>query len=352
MKCLFLAAALLISGCATVPPQQVAPISEPDLRATIATLASDAFEGRMAGTPGEARTIAYIADRFRAAGLTSGSRGPTLYLDPFVVAAKPKPKPNAPLVPGIPASQAEFMAHMVRLGSFTSHNVIGVARGRRPDGKAVVLMAHWDHLGLCAPKAEDKICNGAVDNASGVAAIIAVAEQVARLGLDRDVWFVATGAEEWGLLGARAFADRPPLPLTSIIAGFNLDTIAIAAAGSKVAMVAQPNSRLEYLVKDSALAMGRGWDGDREADNFLRRQDGWALAERGVPMVMVGGSFSNMALLKRFFAGSYHGPDDELRPDTDLGGAVDDANLHVELVRRAASRHFAPPSARVPQLGR
>lgn len=350
MKRLIAAAALLITGCTTVPPPQVSTIGDLDLRATITTLSSDDFEGRMAGTPGEAKTIAYIADRFRAAGLASGASGPTPFLDPFVVAAKPKS--NAASAPGIPASQLEFMAHMARLGSFTSHNVIGVARGRRPDGKAVVLMAHWDHLGLCAPKAADKICNGAVDNASGVAAIIAVAEKVVRMGLDRDVWFVATGAEEWGLLGARAFADKPPLPLADIAAGFNLDTVAIAPAGAKVAMVSSPNSRLEYLVKDAALAMRRGWDGDREADNFLRRQDGWALAERGVPMVMAGGSFSNLALLKHFLAGGYHGPEDELGPNTDLGGAVDDANLHVELVRRAASRHFAPPSTRVPQLGR
>ena len=347
MKWLVSAAALLVSGCASIPPPPISRISESELRATIATLASDEFEGRMAGTRGEAKTIAYIADRLRAAGLTSGARGPTAYLDPFAVLARPAPKPN----PAHPPTQAEFLAHAARLGAFTSHNVIGVARGRRPDGKAVLLMAHWDHLGICAPKAADMICNGAVDNASGVAAIIAVAEKVAGMNLDRDVWFVATGAEEWGLLGARAFADQPPLPLSSIVAGFNLDTIAIAPAGAKVAMVARRNSPLEILVKASARAMRRGWDGDRQADNFLRRQDGWVLAERNVPMVMAGGSFSNMALVKRFLAGGYHGPDDELRPDTDLGGAVDDSNLHVELVRRAASRHFAPPSTRVPQLG-
>ena len=349
MRRLIAAAAALLAGCATVPPlSPVSPIAEPEIRATIATLASDAFEGRMSGTAGEAKTIAFIADRFRIAGLTSGSRGLRPYLDPFAIVAKPLPKTN----PAIPESQAEFLAHRARLGSFTSHNVIGVARGRRPDGKAVVLMAHWDHLGLCAPKAADKICNGAIDNASGVAAIIAVAEKVAQMGLDRDVWFVATGAEEWGLLGARAFADKPPLPLTSIVAGFNLDTIAIAPAGAKVAMVAPPRSRLEALVKSSASAVGRAWDGDHQADNFLRRQDGWVLAERGVPMVMAGGSFSNTALLKRFLAGGYHGPDDELRADTDLGGAVDDSNLHLELVRRAASRKFLPPTVRAPQLGR
>ncbi|MEO5578811.1 MAG: M20/M25/M40 family metallo-hydrolase [Sphingomicrobium sp.] len=348
MRQLLISALLLLAGCATVPPASQAPaIGEPELRATIATLSSDAFEGRMAGTAGETKTIAFIAGRFRAAGLTSGGRGSTPYLDPFVIVAKSVPK----AAPNMPPAQAEFLAHMARLGSFTSHNVIGVARGRRPDDRAVVLMAHWDHLGICAPAAADRICNGAVDNASGVAAIIAVAERVALMGLDRDVWFVATGAEEWGLLGAKAFADRPPLPLASIIAGFNLDTIAIASAGEKVAMVAPPNSRLEYLVKDAARAVGRAWDGDNEADNFLRRQDGWALAERGVPMVMAGGSFSDFGQLKRFLAGAYHGPNDHLRAETDLGGAVDDANLHVELVRRAASRRFSATSARVPQLG-
>lgn len=331
------ATAALLAGCATVPPPKPSAISERDLRGTIAVLASDGFEGRMAGTEGEAKTIAYIAARFRAAGLTSGARGPAPYLDPFQIVAKPAPNPSkAPLT-----SQQEFVAHMARLGSFTSHNVVGIARGRHPDGKAVLLMAHWDHLGICAPAASDRICNGAVDNASGVAAIIAVAEKVAMLGLDRDVWFVATGAEEWGLLGARAFADRPPLPLASIVAAFNLDTIAIASAGSNVAMVAAPHARLEPLVKLAATTMRRSYDSDHEADNFLRRQDGWVLAERGVPMVMAGGSFHDLALLNRFLKADYHNPSDELRPATDLGGATDDANLHVELVRRAASRKFS-----------
>jgi len=345
-RLLFAAAAILVAGCATVPPPRQATISQSDLRDTIATLASDGFEGRMAGTAGEAKTIAFIADRFRAAGLTSGARGPVPYLDPFVIVAKSTPKP------GGSSAQAIFSANMAKLGSFTSHNVIGVARGRHPDGKAVLLMAHWDHLGICAPLAADRICNGAIDNASGVAAIIAVAEKIAKLGLDRDVWFVATGAEEWGLLGARAFADKPPLPLASIVAGFNLDTIAIAPAGSRVAMVAPPHARLEAIIRLAAQALGRGFDGDHEADNFLRRQDGWILAERGVPMVMAGGSFSDLTLLNRFLKSDYHQPSDELRPGTDLGGATDDANLHVELVLRAASRNFSAPETRTPMLGK
>ncbi len=340
MRFLTIVLAALLAGCATVPPPKLPGITEAELRGTIAALASDSFEGRMAGTAGEAKTIAFLADRFRAAELTNGARGPVPFLDPFAIVARPV-KP-VPLHPAAPSAQDVFVNHIQSLGNLTSHNVIGVVRGRHPDGKAVLLMAHWDHLGICAPLAADKICNGAIDNASGVAVLVAVAGKVAHMGLDRDVWFIATGAEEWGLLGAQAFADKPPFPLASIVAGFNLDTIAIAPAGARVALIAPPHARLEPLVKLAASTMQRGWDGDHEADSFLRRQDGWVLAERGVPMVMAGGSFSDLKLLNAFLKSDYHQPSDELRASTDLGGATDDANLHVELVRRAASRYFSP----------
>lgn len=334
-------ALFVLGGCATVAPVSTTVITDQELRSTVAVLAGDDFEGRMAGTSGEAKTIAFLADRFRAAGLDNGARGPTPYLDPFVVepAKKPLPAGNARL----PGGQHVFLEAMNAAGRFTSHNVVGVARGAHPDGKAVVVMAHWDHLGICRPPGEqDRICNGAVDNASGVAALVAVAERVARMRLDRDVWFVATGAEEWGLLGAEAWADRPPVKLFSIVAGFNLDTIAIAAKGAPVAIVASDNSPLAPLARQAAARLGRTWDGDNEAKGFLERQDGWALARHQVPIIMAGGSFSDLKPLMKFLADDYHGPDDELTPSLDLGGAADDANLHVELVRLAASRRFKP----------
>jgi hypothetical protein len=346
MKRLLLCLLPLLASCATtreVPPP--APISEAELRASIAVLASDSFEGRMAGTAGGEKAAAYIADRFRAAGLNQVS------LQPFKVDRAPTPLP--PPTAKLPAGQRLFAEMMNKRGAFTAHNVVGKVPGRAPDGRAVVIMAHYDHLGLCAAEtASDRICNGAVDNASGVAAVIAVAERVAKMRLDRDVWFVATDAEEWGLLGAKAFAERPPLPLGQIVAGFNLDTIAVPPRGMPVAMLAVKNSPLEELVRAAAATMGRAWDGDDEAAGLLERQDGWALAQRGVPMIMAGGSFSDLKRLNAFLAAAYHAPDDELRADTDLGGATEDANLHVELVRRAASRTLLPSFGAVPQIGR
>ena len=341
---------LLLAGCATrrdAPPPPP-PITEAEMRGAIGVLASDAFEGRMPGTPGGDKAAAYIAERFAAAGLDSMPGG---FLQPFKVDRSPTPLP-APSVQ-LPAGQRLFQEQMNNKGAFTAHNIVAKVPGHVPDGRVVVVMAHYDHLGLCAPEGSaDRVCNGAVDNASGVAAVIAVADRVAKMRLDRDVWFVATSAEEWGLLGAKAFADSPPVPLGRIIAGFNLDTIATAPKGAPVAMVAAKGAPLEALVRVSAAAMGRPWDGDGEAAGFLERQDGWALAKRGVPMIMAGGSFSDLKRLQAFLGAAYHSPEDELCADTELGGAVEDANLHVELVRRAASRSLLPSFGAVPQLGR
>ena len=344
----FLVAFLLLAGCATPRLAPPPPIEEAELRATIAVISADEMEGRMPGTPGELKSAAYIAERFRAAGLASPRGG---YLQPFQIVRATKALPAETVK--LPSGQRFFLEQLNRRTQLTAYNVVGKVPGRLPDGRAVLVMAHYDHLGLCMPEgAADRICNGAVDNGSGVAALIAIAKRVARLRLDRDVWFVATSAEEWGLLGAKAFATSPPLPLGSIIAGFNLDTIAVAPRGMPVAIVAAEASPLEQLVRDSARAMGRAFDGDKEAAPFLKRQDGWALAERGVPMIMAGGSFSDMKRLQAFLDAAYHSPDDELGPETMMGGAVEDANLHVELVRRAASRGLLPSFAQVPNLGR
>jgi len=344
-----LALALLLAGCATTPPAAPPPlVTEAAMRATIAALSSDDFQGRRAGTAGADRAAAYIAERFRAAGLREAPGG---YLMPFTVDRKPTALPDAKTK--LPPGQLYFTQQMNKRRAFVAHNVVGMVPGRASDGRAVIVMAHYDHLGICAPEgAADRICNGAVDNASGTAALVAVAENVTKMRLDRDVWFVATSAEEWGLLGAKAFADSPPLPLASIIAGFNLDTIAVAPSGAPVAMVAAKGVGLEPLVRDAARTMNRAWDGDDEAASFLQRQDGWALAQHGVPMIMAGGSFSDFKLLRAFLDSTYHSPADELLPGTPLGGAVDDANLHVELVRRAASRSLYPSFAAVPHLGR
>ena len=221
---------------------------------------------------------------------------------------------------------------------FSSSNVLGRIRGSGAGGEAILFLGHWDHLGRCGAEGEaDRICNGAVDNASGIAALIEIARRLARGPRPkRDILFLATTAEESGLLGAEHFAAKPPVPLGSIVAALNLDTIAIAPRGERVAVLGRGHAPLDRAIAEAVAEAGREQDHDGEADSFVQRQDGWALARAGVPAVMVGGSFSDMAKLQAFIGGAYHGASDNPDAELILGGAAEDADLMVLLARRLA----------------
>ncbi len=220
---------------------------------------------------------------------------------------------------------------------FTSSNVLGLIPGAVRGSGAVVLMSHWDHLGQCAPGTSDPMCNGAVDNASGVALTLELASRLRASGPhDRDIYVLATSAEEAGLLGAKAFAKSPPISPEDIVAVFNFDMVAIAPEGSPVGFIGEGETPLDDIVLTTLSEAGRQL-GDREfAASFLRRQDGWALLEAGIPAVLISTTFGSEATLAPFLAQQYHRPTDDGRA-LDLGGAVDDLLLHDQLVRRVAS---------------
>ena len=216
-----------------------------------------------------------------------------------------------------------------------THNLIGKLPGRRPGAGAVLLVAHWDHFGLCAsPPAEDLVCNGAIDNASGVASLTEIARRLAKgPGLDRDVYFLATTAEELGLLGALAFAEDPPLPLGQIVAAFNIDSNALAPAGSPLGIVGKGTTRLDAQIAAVAKAQKRKLVQGDAANAYIRRQDGWALTQHDVPTVLVSSAYGDIARIERFFEGDYHRPSDGVKPTLELGGAAEDVAFHVALVR-------------------
>ena len=222
--------------------------------------------------------------------------------------------------------------------AFDSRNVVGRLRGTGGGHESLLLLAHWDHLGLCRPEgAADRICNGAVDNASGVAMMIEAAGRLAQGPRPaRDIVILATTAEEMGLVGATWFAAHPAVPLDSIVAAINMDTVAVAPAGEPVAQLGRGFAALDALVVSTATGMGRRIDEAHEADIMASRQDGFALARVGVPSIMVGGSFASMARLGAFLEGRYHKPEDQADNQVVLAGAVEDANLLVALSRRLA----------------
>ncbi len=243
-------------------------------------------------------------------------------------------KPDfAPLALG---ATADIIAE-TQVRSFQSYNVMGKIAGTQPAKGAILFLAHWDHLGdhmgLCgADLAPGIICNGAVDNASGIALLIETARHLKQGTRPlRDIYFLATSAEELGLLGAKAFAENPPIALNNFKIAFNADTVAVADNGTKIALVGYGETEFDDEITDLAKRHGRTVDQSNKPNRFLRRQDGWVLMQKNIPSLMVSSAFADRDLLKAFLSGPYHRPEDKLDDKTRLGGAVDDANFHIIL---------------------
>jgi peptidase M28-like protein len=372
-------ASVLFAGHgAVIPDQGIDQLAGADLEGAVVLILYDAPEG--GGFPGYSERVKAIAARGAAAvigivgkdlpwpvvqrvyeagqkrlaidppapiqGAMSQAAAEALFLasasDPAALLDAPDPSFRA-----VPLKLRATLDVATAIESVATRNVLGRLRGSGAAGESLLYLAHWDHLGLCDPDAErDRICNGAVDNASGVAALLEIARALVRGPRPkRDILFLATTAEEMGLLGARYFAARPVVPLSSILAAINMDTVAIAPKGEKVAVMGRGLAPLDALIDRTIAEAGRTLDTDAEADALVERQDGWALARAGVPAIMVGGSFSDMTKLGAFLAGPYHSPADNPGPELVLDGAAEDADLLVALGRKLAdpAQYPAPP---------
>lgn len=252
--------------------------------------------------------------------------------------------------PGFVPEMLDFVASLEATTQETTirtHNLIGKIEGRKPDAGAVLLVAHWDHFGVCAEEpAEDLVCNGAVDNASGVAALTEIARRLMRGPRpDRDIYFLATTAEELGLLGAHAFAENPPVPLDRIVAAINIDSIALAPRGTPLGIVGRGMTALDPEIEKAARSMRRKIVSGDEANEYVKRQDGWALLQHDIPAVMVTSAYGDIKRVERFFEGDYHRPSDDLSRRIELGGAAEDVQFLTGLARwfADADRVSLPP---------
>jgi len=234
--------------------------------------------------------------------------------------------------------------------TYISHNVVGKIPGTRPDSGALLFMGHWDHFGICRiedPRdpGKDRICNGAVDNASGISLLIEVANRLAKEDLDRDIYFLATTAEEKGLLGARAFIENPSVALDGLVVAFNADTIALSDDGEKIAVIGLGRAGLDHEIGAVAVQEGREIDRSGTADPYLARQDGYIFLERAIPTYMISSAFADAARLKAYLDGPYHDVSDEVNDTLLLTGAAADANFHVALGRYFGSTARYPGKA-------
>jgi len=237
-----------------------------------------------------------------------------------------------------------------RVRRYMSHNVIGKIPGADPNRGAILFMGHWDHFGICRVEDplqpdKDRICNGAVDNASGISLLIEAAKRLSGEDHDRDIYFLATTAEEKGLLGARAFVRDPPVALENLIAVFNADTVALSGSGQTIAVIGMGEAGPDADIEAVAAQQGRKIDRSGKADGYLGRQDGYIFLERDIPAYMITSAFADEERLKAYIDGPYHDVSDEVNDSLLLTGAAADANFHVALGRYFASTTTYPGKA-------
>lgn len=221
-------------------------------------------------------------------------------------------------------------------------NVIGVLPGSDPKlaDEYVLFMAHHDHIGLAADRDArgDNIFNGAIDNASGTAALLTIAKAITESGLrpKRSIAFVAVGAEEQGLLGSRYFAMHPPIPNGKQSAVVNIDGVNFLGPTKDVNVIGLGKSSLDKLVGAVAAFQDRVVVPDREpSKGYYYRSDQFSLAKVGVPGVylhagqVVIGKPENWGKeqLDAWTEKHYHQRSDEYDPNWDLSGAILDIQL-------------------------
>ena len=261
-----------------------AVVDSASLLADLARLADDSLRGRAAGTPENAKARAFVAARFDRLGLaTVGGR-----------------------------RVHDFTFTRRDSSRVAGGNVVGLVRGTAQPDRYIVVTAHYDHVGVGRPVNGDSIYNGADDNASGTAALLALAEHFARRPGRHSLLFVAFDAEEQGLRGARAFVAAPPVPREAIALNVNMDMVSHSERGELYAAGAakypQLRAPLERVAARAPVKLLLGHDTPQPTprDDWTSQSDQGAFHQAGIPFVYFGVEDHP----------DYHRPSDELRTIT------------------------------------
>ena len=236
-----------------------------------------------------------------------------------------------------------------------SHNVVGLLPGKAAANEVVLYSAHWDHLGRCKPDARgDDICNGAVDNATGVAGIVALAKAKANAQAGparRSQAFVALTLEESGLLGSEYYAANPVFPLAKTVGGVNLDALSPGGRARDMSMSGGEKSDLNAMFRRHLAALGltQSPEANPERGGYYR-SDHFSFAKRGVPVysfgrgddLEVGGKTAGEAASEDYTRNRYHQPSDQYTPDWDMSGIEQEVSLAYRLGRELADGTMWP----------
>ena len=246
------------------------------------------------------------------------------------------------------------MAFENAVQNMRSENVIGLLRGADPDRRSeyVAFSAHWDHFGIGPAVRGDSIYNGALDNASGVADLLAVARAAAQAPApNRSLLFVFVTAEESGLIGSAYFAENPTVPAERIIANINVDGGNLLGRTLDLRVLGDNKSSLGPALARFIRPRGMVLTPDEHPERgYFYRSDHFSFAKAGIPAVSIGAGTNFVGRPREwgrqqqddYTANRYHQPSDEYRPDFDLRGAVQLSEIVLGFGRWVANARTAP----------
>ena len=232
-----------------------------------------------------------------------------------------------------------------------SRNVIGILPGRTRPDEYLLYTAHWDHLGVCAAGRPDTICNGATDNATGTAALVALAQVHAANRPERSIVFIAVTAEESGLLGSRYYAEYPVYPLPRTVAGINMDSLNMAGNTRDFIATGAGKSELDRTLERVLTRRGIRLSPEATPEaGYYYRSDHFSFARQGVPMIYArggedlvnGGLAAGRAWQAEYRANRYHQPADEFLTTWDWTGAIRDLEVYYEVMTDLANSRDWP----------
>jgi Zn-dependent M28 family amino/carboxypeptidase len=255
----------------------------------------------------------------------------------------------------VPLGVKASMAVANKLRTIDSRNVVAKLEGSDPalKNEYVVYSAHWDHLGVGAPVNGDTIYNGALDNATGVATVLEIAKALKQATPQpkRSFLFLMVTAEEKGLIGSEYYSLNPLYPLARTVANINIDGVNQWGRTKDISVIGLGASDLDDYLRQAAQEQGRTITPDPEPEKgFYYRSDHFNFAKQGVPAldpdagVQYVGRSADWGTQKRneYTEKDYHAPSDEVKPDWDLSGAVEDAQLLLGVGYRVANADRMP----------
>jgi Zn-dependent M28 family amino/carboxypeptidase len=224
-----------------------------------------------------------------------------------------------------------------------SKNIIGIIPGSKKPDEYILYTAHWDHIGVGKVVEGDSINNGALDNASGTATVLAIAESMinAPKPPERSVVFLFVTAEEQGLLGSEYYTENPIYPHDQTVANLNMDGVNPAGEMNDLTITGMGHSEMDEVAKTAAMKQGRYTQNELEPEKgFFFRSDQFSFAKKGVPVLYAEGGYDHKEKGKEyakqfkddFVSKRYHSPADEFDPtDWNFDGMVQDGNLYLDI---------------------